>query len=165
MAIDWIFELRKLTIDFIFWEDRNDRWIEILDILDERHAQLRSLEKLDLKLAKVPLSELREIFEPKNRGWRLARKLLSPEFAPSLRKVIIRVTWCIPDDDNLHAHGAPEFDWEANDELRDGMRFAIWDAVELCMPPWEGDRRSIDTQFKVDFQYQDYSDDDSDYEN
>jgi len=164
MAIDWIFDLRQLTIDFIFWEDRNDRWIEIFDILDERHkAPLRSLEKLELKLTRVPLYELRTIFDAENRGWRLARKLLSPKFAPLLRQVIIQVGWCIPDDDDRFGPGGPELDDGTNDILRGGLRDAIWDAVGCCMPTWEGDRRSVDTRVSVDFPYQDYSDDDSDY--
>jgi len=160
-SIDWMFDLRGIAIDFIFWKDRNDRWIKILDILDERRTPLRALEKLELKLVGVPVSELREIFDVENRGWRLARQLLSPEFAPLLQHISIRVAWYSPEDRNGSDDEGNEFDHDNDQTLRNGMALAIQSAMERCLPTWKGDERGVQTMFSANYYDQQFWDDDS----
>lgn len=161
-SIDWIFDLRRLKIDFIFWQNKDDRWNKVLDILDERHSTLRSLEKLELKLSRVPLPELGSIFDAENRGWQLARKLLSPEMTPSLRRVSIRVGWCSPEDRDHLKPELDKFDFGADVTLKAGMGEAIRNAVKSCMPTWKGDRRNIQTKFSVSYYDEIFGSDDED---
>jgi len=152
-SLNWMLNLRRLSIDFTFWEDPNVRWTAVLDILEDIRTPLSFLEHLELKLKRVSIQEFKAFCDPMNRGWKLARRLLSPESAPLLRHLTIHVSWSMYFE---HDERSPD-DYPSMTVMNE-MQEAFQIAFETCIPVQAHDKRHVRRTFNAVYYDPDYED-------
>ena len=117
------------------------RQARILDTLEGAPEGL--LEKLKsfkicLSFARIPLFD--KIFDPGHRAWSIAKHLLGPSVAPSLKTLSITTAWLAAYDPRIEAD---------HDEIVNKISSQCLEMLERCGPVWEDDVRSVEKVFSL----------------